>query len=119
MEFMVDIDPKECLDTAEAYMVGREGYKVESRTQSSVSFSGRGSFRKLSRLSQLVFVLFVLSGPLFIVLLYLDRWKASLTAVADEGGKTRLMVGGETQESRKLLEQWVSEELTRRGLRQS
>jgi hypothetical protein len=78
MEFLGDIDPEECLDRAEARIVSREGYTIESRTESSVAFSRRGSFRKLSRLSQVVFVL---SGPLFIVLLYLDKWKASLTAM--------------------------------------
>jgi hypothetical protein len=105
MEFLVDMEPKECLDAAPrptTWWAGRITRWRARRGAPLALAAGAPSGNPESFVAGRVRPL----GPaVHRAPLPRDRWKASLTAVADdEGGKTRLVVGGETEESRKLLE---------------
>ena len=112
MDYLVDMPPSECLDSATRYMVNK-GYSIDSRTETSVELSrnpeigaGLGCLILLS----VLFTVGISLVVLFLVLIFF-KWKATIIAAPGPGGETRLTANSSIEQTRKTLQNWVEEEL--------
>ena len=112
VDYLVDLPPGECLDSATRYMVNK-GYSIDSRTENSVELSrspeigtGTGCLILLAALPSVGLSLVAL-----ILVLIFYKWKATIIAAPGPGGETRLTANSPQDGTRKTLQNWVEEEL--------
>ncbi len=116
MDYLAELTPNECLDSATRYMVNR-GYSIDSRTDTTLGLSrspeiGCGGVALWSLLTLLTGGL---AAIVFVLILVFGKWKATVIAVPIADGKTRLTASGSGKEITKTLQEWVREELGERA----
>ena len=116
MDYLVDMTPSECLDSATRYMVN-EGYSVNLRTEQMVELSRRPEISPwLSCLAILLSLgTFGVTFLALVVILVFFKWKATIVAAPSTVGGTRLTANGSHPETTKKLQQWVAAELGERA----
>jgi hypothetical protein len=108
MEYVVDMKPREALDRVIGYMVS-EGYSIENQGEHTATLKRR------PRMPMWLGCLAILSGGLFFIAFlvaaaFLEH-RTNLAAYPTSGGKTRFIVGGQSELDREEAERWVEENL--------
>ena len=112
MDYLVDMPPSECLESATRYMVNK-GYSIDTRTENMVELSRSPEISAGMGCLILLFALpsVGLSFVALILVLIFYKWKATIIAAPGPGGETRLTANSSIDTTRKTLQNWVEEEL--------
>src|SRR3954468_12394874 len=116
MDYLVDLPPSECLDSATRYMVNK-GYSVDVRTENMVELSRRPEISTGLSCVILLSALFTLGVSLvaLVLVLILVKWKATVIVTPTPHLETRVTANSATEKTRKTLQAWVKEELGERA----
>lgn len=116
MDYLVDLSPSECLESATRYMVNK-GYSIDSRTENTVELSRSPEVGAGLSCLILLSALFTvgLSLVALVLVLIFFKWKATIVAAPGPGGETRLTANSSADQTRKTLRNWVEEELGERA----
>ena len=108
-DYLFSATPTECLNSAMSYLSDK-GYEIETRTENQVSMS-RHSVTSGWACMSLIMALFTFGLALLLVLaLYFIKRRATVVAMPDEEGLSRVTITWSNDEAKKVLDAWIAEE---------
>lgn len=112
-DLITTLTPAECLDSAETYMLAREGAtQIRERTAETVSFAYRPPFTSGESCMILIGSLLTFGTALLYVAFRLwFKQEVRLIARPAGDGRTRVLVDGKTEGLVSELRQWAEREL--------
>jgi hypothetical protein len=107
-DYLFSATPTECLNSATSYLSDK-GYEIETRTEYQVSVSRHSVTFGWACLSLIMSLYTFGLALLFILALYFIKRRATVVALPDEEGLSRVTITWSNDAAKKVLEAWIAE----------